>query len=297
MRRRALVEQRLLRRRLELEHVQRIARRGDDAVRAERSSSAAQHVVALRERLMGAGANRLAMAPAEVAARSGLPARKCRNWRRAIALRFEISGPLRVISVMGASIVSAAAVQIGPVPKRLAAPRAFRRWPLPDIQMMQERFGAEVTPFAAAGARSYRTPATLPSRNKRRRHELISLAKLLRTDLLTAGRKMETIYPFRDIASQFSLGRVPADAFKGGNGMTDRFATAEFTGAIRRWRPPAIVTLAALAALSALIAAPPADAAAKKARARRAPRNPPRRRPRARPERRSWRSCRSRARR
>ena len=50
-RRRALGEHGLLRRRLELEHVQRIARRGDDAVRAERSRSAAQHVVALREPL------------------------------------------------------------------------------------------------------------------------------------------------------------------------------------------------------------------------------------------------------
>ena len=54
VRRRALGEHGLLRRRLELEHVQRIARRGDDAVRAERSCSAAQHVVALRERLMRA---------------------------------------------------------------------------------------------------------------------------------------------------------------------------------------------------------------------------------------------------
>ena len=52
MRRRALAEHCLLRRRLELEHVQRIGRSGDDAVRAERSSRAAQHVVALRTHLM-----------------------------------------------------------------------------------------------------------------------------------------------------------------------------------------------------------------------------------------------------
>ncbi len=44
--------------------------------------------------------------------------------------------------------------------------------------------------------------------------------------------------------------------------MTDRFATAESTGAIRLWWPSAIVRLAALAALWALAAAPPADAAA-----------------------------------
>jgi L,D-transpeptidase catalytic domain len=49
--------------------------------------------------------------------------------------------------------------------------------------------------------------------------------------------------------------------------MTDRFATAESTGAVRLWWPSAIVRLAAVAALWALTAAPPpADAAAQKAR-------------------------------
>ena len=48
------------------------------------------------------------MAPAEVAVSRGLPARKRRNWRRAIVLRFEMSGPLHVIWVMGTSTVSAA---------------------------------------------------------------------------------------------------------------------------------------------------------------------------------------------
>ena len=48
--------------------------------------------------------------------------------------------------------------------------------------------------------------------------------------------------------------------------MTDRFATAQSTGAIRLWWPSAIVRLAALATLWALTAAPPADAAAQKAR-------------------------------
>ena len=45
------------------------------------------------------------MVPAEVAVRSGLPARKRRNWRRAIVLRSEISGALQFIWVMSASIV------------------------------------------------------------------------------------------------------------------------------------------------------------------------------------------------
>jgi lipoprotein-anchoring transpeptidase ErfK/SrfK len=49
--------------------------------------------------------------------------------------------------------------------------------------------------------------------------------------------------------------------------MTDRLTTAQPTLAIRRWRAPAIVTLAATAALTALTAAPPADAAANQARA------------------------------
>jgi hypothetical protein len=48
--------------------------------------------------------------------------------------------------------------------------------------------------------------------------------------------------------------------------MTDRFATAEATGAIRLWWPSAIVGFAVLAALWALTTAPPADAAAQKAR-------------------------------
>ena len=51
--------------------------------------------------------------------------------------------------------------------------------------------------------------------------------------------------------------------FRDGNGMTDRFTTAQSTEAIRRWCPPAIA-LATVAALSALTASP-ADAQARKA--------------------------------
>src|SRR5215469_18103099 len=42
--------------------------------------------------------------------------------------------------------------------------------------------------------------------------------------------------------------------------MTNRCTTAQSTKVVRRWAPPAIVTLAATAALMALTAAPPADA-------------------------------------
>src|ERR1700738_3231470 len=42
--------------------------------------------------------------------------------------------------------------------------------------------------------------------------------------------------------------------------MTNRCATAQSTEVVRRWAPPAIVTLAATAALTALTAAPPANA-------------------------------------
>jgi hypothetical protein len=49
--------------------------------------------------------------------------------------------------------------------------------------------------------------------------------------------------------------------------MANRLRTARFTDAIRRWGPPAIMTLAATVALTALTAAPPADAAARQARA------------------------------
>src|ERR1700722_11671720 len=48
--------------------------------------------------------------------------------------------------------------------------------------------------------------------------------------------------------------------------MTNRCTTAQSTEVVRRWAPPAIVTLAATAALTALIAAPPADAAPRQAR-------------------------------
>src|SRR6516164_7649292 len=47
--------------------------------------------------------------------------------------------------------------------------------------------------------------------------------------------------------------------------MTNRCTTAQFTEVVRRWAPPAIVTLAATAALTALTAAPPADAAPRRA--------------------------------
>ena len=48
--------------------------------------------------------------------------------------------------------------------------------------------------------------------------------------------------------------------------MTNRFTMAPSTKAVRRWEPPAIVTLVATAALTALIAAPPADGATRRAR-------------------------------
>ena len=47
--------------------------------------------------------------------------------------------------------------------------------------------------------------------------------------------------------------------------MTNRCTTAQSTEVVRRWEPPAIVTLAATAALTALTAAPPADAAPRQA--------------------------------
>src|SRR5271165_118627 len=48
--------------------------------------------------------------------------------------------------------------------------------------------------------------------------------------------------------------------------MTNRCTTAQSTEVVRRWAPPAIVMLAATAALTALTAAPPADAAPRQAR-------------------------------
>src|SRR4051812_4049161 len=48
--------------------------------------------------------------------------------------------------------------------------------------------------------------------------------------------------------------------------MTSRCTRAQSTELVRRWAPPAIVTLAATAALTALIAAAPADAAPRQAR-------------------------------
>jgi hypothetical protein len=51
--------------------------------------------------------------------------------------------------------------------------------------------------------------------------------------------------------------------------MINRFTMAPSSKAVRRWGPPAIVTLVATAALTALIAAPPADAATRQARSER----------------------------
>src|SRR5215475_8829107 len=48
--------------------------------------------------------------------------------------------------------------------------------------------------------------------------------------------------------------------------MTNRCTTAQSTEVVQRWAPPAIVTLAATAALTVLTAAPPADAAPRQAR-------------------------------
>src|SRR5499425_1216120 len=47
--------------------------------------------------------------------------------------------------------------------------------------------------------------------------------------------------------------------------MTNQCTTTQSTEVVRRWAPPAIVTLAATAALTALTAAPPADAAPRRA--------------------------------
>src|ERR1700688_4823529 len=56
--------------------------------------------------------------------------------------------------------------------------------------------------------------------------------------------------------------RKRGQAFQPGHGMVNRFMTAQSAVATRRWGPPAIVTLAAMAALTVLIP----DAAARQAR-------------------------------
>src|SRR5262245_61176475 len=109
-------------------------------------------------------------------------------------------------------------------------------------------------------------PWPRPPRRCRPSSSAQSLAKPLRTDLLTAGRKMETICPFSVIASQCSCLAGAGGRIQRRHGMTDRFATAEATGAIRLWWPSTIVGFAALATLWALTGAPPADAAARQAR-------------------------------
>src|SRR5262247_629574 len=53
--------------------------------------------------------------------------------------------------------------------------------------------------------------------------------------------------------------------------MANRCKTARSTEVVRRWAPPALVTLAAAAALTALTAAPPADAAPRQARPEQTP--------------------------
>src|SRR5262249_37988572 len=65
----------------------------------------------------------------------------------------------------------------------------------------------------------------------------------------------------------FPLAKPRGRCSTGAMAMTNRSTTRQSTKAIRRWRSPAIVTLAAAASLTALTAAPPADAAARPARA------------------------------
>src|ERR1700682_4305530 len=57
--------------------------------------------------------------------------------------------------------------------------------------------------------------------------------------------------------------------------MTNRCTTAQSTEVVRRWAPPAIVTLAATAVVTALTAAPPAGAAAPPPRRGAPPPGPP----------------------
>src|SRR5579872_4710919 len=62
--------------------------------------------------------------------------------------------------------------------------------------------------------------------------------------------------PSRVRVSQISWSPTLIDAsadsaFEPGHGMANRSTTAQFTMAMRRWRPLAIVTLAAMAALTA----------------------------------------------
>src|ERR1700737_4561302 len=60
-----------------------------------------------------------------------------------------------------------------------------------------------------------------------------------------------------------------------GHSMTNRCATPQSTEVVRRWAPPAIVTLAATAALTALTAASPAALAGRACAPPRGPRPPP----------------------
>src|SRR5215472_8279209 len=60
------------------------------------------------------------MVPAEVAVRSGLPARKCRNWRRAIVLRLEgPTAPVASFNVLRESSVIVAVRSVSSSLQRL----------------------------------------------------------------------------------------------------------------------------------------------------------------------------------
>src|SRR5712671_69599 len=94
------------------------------------------------------------MVVAEVAVRSGLPARKPRNCRRAIVWRFEISGPLRVIWVMRISIVSAPPIAILPPPKWVAIEplhccSLLERCQIKSVKCRKRRAGSFLSGFLA----------------------------------------------------------------------------------------------------------------------------------------------------
>ena len=85
--------------------------------------------------------------------------------------------------------------------------------------------------------------------------------------MVNVGEKRSRSKKSRDLTLDL---RKREQASPTGHSMLSRFSTGQSTVAMRRWGPPAVLTLAAMAALTALTA----DAVAN----RRAPRHHPRRR-------------------
>ena len=151
--------------------------------------------------------------------------------------------------------------------------RALARVPATDAATLEHLLNMDRTPVGTARQ----------GRHGRGRRAGVAGRVASRAGSRPCLRQLTALRPARTVVYELTKHR---QAFRPGHDMANRSRTARTTAAARRWVPPAIMTLAAMAALTALTATP---------RRNRSAQPPSRRRPpRAMPASRSWPLCRSR---